>query len=166
MSTRSLLLLVFLLALASSSSAQTSRNAAYFELGGSAVVPSFNYERRVSEQWFGRVGLSVVIGQTEGDDDSDTTLIVPLTASHVNRPAANHHLELGGGITVAAGDRQDLFDFGDGEDEQFSTVFVTGIVGYRYQKPAGGFQFRAAFTPVVGGGDILPWAGVSFGYAW
>lgn len=160
----SILLIASLLLIASSGSAQEARNAAYFELGGSAVVPSFNYERRLNERWFGRVGASVITGETE--NDSDTTFVVPLTASYVTRPADNHHLEVGGGLTVSAGDEQDWYDFGDDDDEQFAAVFVTGLVGYRYQKPQGGFQFRAVFTPVMGGGDLLPWAGVSFGYAW
>jgi hypothetical protein len=163
MTKRSLLLTVSLLLLASAGSAQETRNAVYFELGGSAIIPSFNYERRVNENWFGRIGASVIRGETE--TDSDTTFVVPLTASHVTRPAANHHLELGGGLTISGGDEQDLYDFGD-DDDQFAALFVTGIIGYRYQKPEGGFQFRAAFTPVAGGGDFLPWAGVSFGYAW
>ena len=159
-----LLLLLAVLAAAPDSSAQEARNAVHFELGGSAIVPSFNYERRLNANWFGRIGASVVVGETE--DDSDTTFVVPLTASHVTRQAANHHLELGGGLTIAAGDRQDLYDFGDDDEEKFSAVFLTGIAGYRYQKPQGGFQFRAVFTPIIGGGDFLPWAGVSFGYAW
>ena len=162
---RALLLLAFAIVVVPETAAQ-ARNAAYFELGGSAIVPSVNYERRLSQNWFGRIGASVVTGESEGDSDSDTTFIIPLTGSWVNRPASNHHLELGGGLTIAAGDRQDLFEFGDDEDESFSTAFITGIAGYRYQKPDGGFQFRAVFTPVAGGGDFLPWAGVSFGYAW
>ncbi|HET7434312.1 MAG TPA: hypothetical protein VFN10_06315 [Thermoanaerobaculia bacterium] len=145
--------------------AQEARNAAYFELGGSAVVPSFNYERRLNERWFARIGASIVEGESS-DGDTARTFVIPLTASSVNRPSANHHLELGGGILIAAGDRQDLFDLGEDDDETFSTLFVTGIVGYRYQKPDGGFQFRAVFTPVAGDGELLPWAGVSFGYAW
>lgn len=158
------LLLLAVLVVVPDSGAQEARNAVHFELGGSAIVPSFNYERRLNADWFGRVGLSVVVGETE--NDSDTTFVVPLTASHVGNREANHHLELGGGLTIAAGDRQDLYDFGDDDEEKFSAVFLTGIVGYRYQKPEGGFQFRAVFTPIVGGGDFLPWAGVSFGYAW
>lgn len=158
------LMLIFILptfGLGLQAGAQEARNAVYFELGGSAIVPSVNYERRVNESWFGRIGASVVVGETSLG--SDTTFVIPLTASWVNRPAASHHLELGGGITIAAGDRQDLFETYEGT---FSSVFVTGIVGYRYQKPAGGFQFRAVLTPVAGGGDFLPWGGVSFGYAW
>jgi hypothetical protein len=158
------LLILSTFVVVSSSSAQEARNAVHFELGGSAIVPSFNYERRLNATWFGRVGASVIVGETA--EDSDTTFIVPLTVSHVSHRAANHHLELGGGLTIAAGDRQDLYDFQDDDEEKFSTVFATGIVGYRYQKPQGGFQFRAVFTPVAGGGDLLPWAGLSFGYAW
>lgn len=158
-----LVILMTLAIAAFSASAQPSSNAVYFELGGSAIVPSINYEHRLNDRWYGRIGASVVTGESSGD--TDTTFIIPLTASYVNRPASNHHLELGGGVTVAAGDRQDLYDFGD-EEESFSTLIVTGIVGYRYQKPAGGFQFRAAFTPAADGSDFVPWAGVSFGYAW
>jgi hypothetical protein len=158
-----LLSLIVLTPVASAQDAQDASNAVYFELGGSAIIPSFNYERRLSERWFGRAGASLIEGESE--EDTDVTYVFPLTASWVNRPAANHHLELGGGVTIAAGDRQNLFD-GITEDETFSTLFVTGIVGYRYQKPAGGFQLRTVLTPVAGGGELLPWFGVSFGYAW
>ncbi len=167
MTRTALVLLLALLALPREASAQTARNAAYFELGGSAIIPSLNYERqfaaRPARDWYGRVGVSFVTSKTL--EDTETTFIIPLTVSSVNRPAANHHLELGGGITIAAGDRQDLFESVD-DDEQFSNVFITGILGYRYQKPAGRFQFRSVLTPVAGGGEILPWLGLSFGYAW
>lgn len=140
-----------------------ARNAVYFELGGSGIVPTINYERNVRGQWFGRVGLSLVVG--EGENDTDTTLVVPLTLSSVSRPLSNHHLELGGGLTLIGGERQDLLDDA-GEDEDFSAVVITGLAGYRYQRPGRGFQFRAVFTPALSGSDVLPWAGVSFGYAW
>jgi hypothetical protein len=143
--------------------AQTAQNAAYFELGGSAIVPSINYERRLNERWYGRAGLSFITGESS-NGDTDKTFVVPLTVSSVSHPLGNHHLELGGGVTFAGGDRQDLF--GDSDEENFSTALLTGIVGYRYQKPGGGFQFRSVVTPVLGGGDFLPWVGVSFGYAW
>jgi hypothetical protein len=141
---------------------QESHHAAYLELGGNAVVPSINYERRADDNWYGRVGLSLVRG--ESADRTATTFIIPVTASWVSRPTANHHLEVGGGLTLAAGDRQDLY--GVSGDDKYSALLATGIVGYRYQKPSGGFQFRAALTPVVGSGIAAPWVGVSFGYAW
>jgi hypothetical protein len=144
--------------------AQEVRNAAYFELGGSAILASVNYERRLNPNWFGRAGLLVVEGESSSGD-SDTTFVVPLTASYLTRPEANHHFEVGGGLTISGGDRQELFESLDDEGD-FSTAVVTGIAGYRYQRPDGGFVFRSVFTPVAGGGDFLPWFGVSFGYAW
>jgi hypothetical protein len=161
---RQIALSLFTYALLAAPVLMAQENAAYFELGGSAVIPSANYERRLNERWFGRVGLAVVVASTS--EDTDTTVAIPLTASWVNRPGSNHHLELGGGVTIVGGDRQDLYDWGDDDDDQYSTAFLSGIAGYRYQKPDGGFLFRAVFTPVVGGGDFLPWAGISFGYAW
>ncbi|MFN2239906.1 MAG: hypothetical protein ABR524_10990 [Thermoanaerobaculia bacterium] len=143
--------------------AQSPRNAAYLELGGSAIGGSFNYERRFTEQWVGRAGLSWITGETS--EGTDTTFIVPLTASHVNRPWSSHHMELGGGVTLVVGDRQDFWAVFD-DDEQVADAFLTGIIGYRYQKPAGGFQFRAVLTPVLGDGTAALWGGVSFGYAW
>jgi hypothetical protein len=163
MRTVAILLVLSPLLFSSDLHAQTARNAAYFELGGSAIVPSINYERRLNERWFGRAGLSFV--SSDSSSGTDRAFIVPLTVSSVSKPQGNHHLELGGGVTFAGGDRQDLFDSA-GSDGTFSTVILTGIVGYRYQKPGGGFQFRSVFTPVAGGGDFLPWVGVSFGYAW
>lgn len=154
---------VLLTLLATEAAAQSARHAVHLELGGSAVVPSINYERRFGPNWFGRAGLSFVSSETT--EDTEITFVVPLTVSHVGNPDGSHHLELGGGITLAAGDRQDLFETVD-DDETFSTVILTGIAGYRYQKPSGGFQFRAVFTPLVGEGEIHPWAGLSFGYAW
>jgi hypothetical protein len=144
--------------------AQSARHGAYFEIGGSAAIPSLNYERNVRGPWWGRVGLSVVTA--ESSTDSDTTFVAPLTVSHVNRPDGNHHLELGGGLTVSFGDEQDWYDFEDDEEDDFASVFATGIVGYRYQKPDGGFQFRAVVTPFLGEPGLFPWAGVSFGYSW
>lgn len=158
------LLLLLAMSAAADARAETARNAAYFELGGSAVVPSINYERRLTDRWFGRIGASVVTGESE--NDTDTTFVFPITASSVSRPASNHHLELGGGVTISTGDTQDIFDDFEEEDEEFTRVFASGILGYRYQRPDGGFQFRAAFTPIIGGGDFLPWVGVSAGYAW
>jgi hypothetical protein len=159
-----LLLLAVIASVIAPAARAQSLNAAYGEIGGSGIIPTVNYERRLNERWFGRIGLGVAFSYTE--EDSDAAFAIPLTVSSVNRPASNHHLELGGGITIVAGDRQELFDYGDDDDENFSTLSVTGIVGYRYQKPDGGFLFRATFTPVVSEGDFLPWAGVSFGYAW
>ena len=147
----------------SSSLAQEARNAAYFELGGSALVASVNYERRFTNGLAGRAGF--LVASTEGESNTDTTFVFPLTLSKITNPAGSHHFEYGGGVTIATGDRQDFYETAK-DDGTFSTAVLTGIAGYRYQKPGRGVVFRATFTPFIGGGDFLPWAGVSVGYAW
>jgi hypothetical protein len=153
---------LFLLLLASFPLAAQSRNAAYIEVAGNAVVPSVNYERHFAERWYGRVGLAVVIGR-ESDGDEDVTFAVPLMIGGYSHPHGNHHFETAGGVTFVTGDSQDLWDEGD---EEISNLVGTATIGYRYQKPGRGFVFRAGFTPIFDGADVLPWAGVSFGYAW
>lgn len=161
---RALLIVAAVVTVAIPAQAQSAGNSAYFEVGGSAAIPSINYERNLRGPWWGRIGFSVATA--ESSSGSDTTFVVPLTFSHVNHPEGNHHLEIGGGLTVSFGDEQDWYDFEDDEDEDFAALFATGIVGYRYQRPEGGFQFRAVFTPFVGEPGFYPWGGVSFGYSW
>ena len=142
--------------------AAQSRNAAYFELGGNAVIPSFNYERHFAERWYGRVGFSVVVGE-DSDGDDDVTFAVPLMIGGYTNPDGNHHFETAGGVTIVTGDSQDLWDE---DDEEISNLVGTATIGYRYQKPGRGIVFRAGFTPIFDGSDILPWAGLSLGYRW
>lgn len=153
--------IVISLLIATSVSAQ--RNVAYFELGGNGIIPSFNYERQLSERLYGRVGFSFVVGE-EADGDTDQTYIFPLMVNYLTHPAGNHHFEAGAGATWITGDSQDLYDNDD--DEELSNLVGTLTIGYRYQKPARGFVFRAGFTPVFDTGGVLPWGGVSFGYRW
>jgi hypothetical protein len=45
--------------------------------------------------------------------------------------------------------------------------FLNPTMGYRYQPDSGGFLFRATMTPLIRTNDtddVLPWAGVSFGW--
>ena len=152
-----------LLVLASLPALAQQKNAAFFEIGGSAVIASVNYERRLGERVFGRAGLMVVEGETE--EDTESTAVIPLTVSWISHPQLNHHLELGGGVTVVTGDSQDLFETAD-DDKKHNGAFGTAIIGYRYQKPGRGFQFRAALTPLIASGEFQLWPGFSFGYAW
>lgn len=65
-----------------------------------------------------------------------------------------HHLELGIGLINVPG--------------QFTNP--TFRIGYRFQKPTGGFLIKAGFTPIYFpngffGSPFLPWGGVALGYA-
>jgi hypothetical protein len=146
----------------SSAFAQTARNAIYGELGGNGLVLSFNYERRFTETFAWRAGFAY-IGTEDSDGDDDWAITAPLMINYISRPQANHHFETGLGIVVIAGEGS---DFWSDVDEEFSGAAGTATIGYRYQKPEGGFVFRAGLTPIFDLENIGPWAGVSFGYAW
>lgn len=57
-------------------------------------------------------------------------------------------------------------DTDDFEEEFSGGVIGTATAGYRFQRPQGGFVFRAGFTPFFDQNEFLPFAGISFGYAW
>jgi len=52
------------------------------------------------------------------------------------------------------------------ENSREWSSFLTGRVGYRYQKPNGRFIFRIGFTPLyeLDGNELHPSGGLSFGY--
>jgi hypothetical protein len=150
------------LVLAAGAAAQ-ARNVAYLELGGSGIIPTFNYERQLSERLFGRVGFSFVTSE-QSDGEDDLTFVFPVAVNYLTHPAGNHHFEAGAGLTWITGDEQDLWE--DDDDEQISNLVGTANFGYRYQKPGRGFVFRAGMVPILHDGELAPWAGLSLGYRW
>lgn len=132
------LLLLAMFALVAPVAAQDSgptRNAFFVELFGNALYGSLNYERALAPNLSARVGLGP-LGPT------GTLMLSYLSGT------GSHRLETGGGLLLRAGS---------------SNVLGTATMGYRYQRPTGGPLFRAGFTPLVGGGGVAPWFGISFG---
>ena len=140
-----------------------ARNAVYVELLGNGLFYSVNYDRLLTPKVAGRVGLMFATAEDD-EGDSGTFAIVPLMGSYLWGDG-NSHFETGIGLAVATAN----FDFEGGFDldESGSTtgVYGTGVLGYRYQRPGGGFLFRVGLTPVFTTNDFAPWFGLSFGYA-
>jgi hypothetical protein len=154
---------VFLsLFLASAALGQEARNAAYLELGGNGIVYSVNYERRFAHGLAGRAGVSYVFSKSVTDNGSEyeSAFTIPLTLSKITHPSGNHHFEYGGGVTLVVGDSH---AFGFADSEELSDLYVTGIAGYRYQKPGRGVVFRSGVTPIAGGGEFVLAVGISIG---
>lgn len=139
----------------------TDPNALYVELGGAGGL-SVNYDRRFLPSLIGRVGVGIVpcffacAGYTS----------VPVAAYGLIG-GTSHHIEYGGGVTF-------LFP-----DHGRHHRFLVPSVGYRYQRPNGGFVFRAnglasiRLQQPIGPGNVYggsswkeAWGvGVSSGYA-
>jgi hypothetical protein len=161
------LVLVFASAARAQASADRARNSVYLELFGNGGVYSLNYDRALTEGLRVRVGFAGWTSQDlfGGPDTSMRTVPVSL---HLLRGRGRHQADIGGGIVTGRKTRDTDFP---GESGSFTSVI--GVIGYRYQRPEGGFVFRAGFTPFYGFGDeddaypqkgFLSSVGVSLGF--
>lgn len=149
---------------ARASDGQRADDVLYVELLGSGGILSVNYERMLGADWALRAGIGW-IGATGGTVEPTVVYLgAPLLVEYLGIGTANHHLELGLGLvpTLTLGDEKHAHLVID-----TPPVIAVGVVGYRYQRPDGGFMLRAGFTPLVGGGDVgfSPWPGLSLGVA-
>jgi hypothetical protein len=137
-------------------------NGVFLEVVGSAPIGSVNYERLVAG---GHVGLRIGVGYLRATsfvgNDLDRVQI-PLVVSTTLGGSA-HRLEIGAGAVPG-------IITASGSSGHVETP-ATGVIGYRYCPPEGGFLFRAAFTPLIdtwdstwSGNRFVPLGGVSFGY--
>lgn len=139
-------------------------HAVYAELLGNAGLISVNAEHQFPRGAIFRLAIGSWTSEDWFSDNETRVTSMPLTLAFT-RGEGKHQLEWGGGLT--AGHRSETF----GSDGPF--VSLTGIAGYRYHRPDGGFLFRATFTPFLGlsGGEnaypdegFTPSIGLSFGY--
>ncbi|SEG29747.1 hypothetical protein [Algoriphagus boritolerans] len=151
----------------------TAKNAVYIEVGGSSGRYAVNYSKIFHQK--GKLKLSASAGFSMWPKKFDSKTIwlpsIPIEVSALFGKS-NHHLELGMGITSYL-TRSLAFNSETFENID-KVVFDAAIpvrIGYRFQKPEGGFFFRVGYTPVInfptggkGGWGFDPyWAGISFG---
>lgn len=152
----------------------TAKNAIYLELGGSSGIYAVNYSRIFHQK--GKLKLNASAGfsmwpNTKINSKAYWYPAIPLEFSAFYGKS-NHHLELG--IAVTSFLTRDLFL--ESKTNSSKDILVLGAliplrVGYRYQKPEGGFFFRIGYTPFfnVPKGGREDWvftpvfAGISFG---
>jgi hypothetical protein len=142
-----------------------ARRAIYFELLGNGGVASLNYEQEWRPRTLLRAGIAAWSAEDLWSDNEIRVIGVPLLALRLFG-SGSHRLEGGGGVFVGHRDET------QGASGTFAAL--TGVACYRFQRPGGGFVFRAAFTPFVSlsGGEhaypeegITPSVGISFGRA-
>jgi hypothetical protein len=156
-------LLFIYLAIAQCSFCQSKyKNGVFLELGGSGSLYSINYERQLPHGLIARLGFAYL---------PQKAVAFPLTFGKVFGKK-NHHLEINGGLLLANYAERQI----DNTEIRFNTIFGTGFMGYRFQKPDKRMFYRAGFAflwrsiyredqrndqPQSG---FIPWAGISIGY--
>lgn len=139
------------------SEALSAKNAVYIEVGGNAGWYSLNYGRIFYQKGMlklsGSAGFSMWRHNTSDQpyNISKTIYWLPTLPLEISAffGKSKHHLEIGTGITpnLSVTVRRDP-DFLRSSDKVYLNAFIPLRLGYRYQKPEGGFFFRVAYTPV------------------
>ena len=135
----------------------------YLELLGNGVGYSFNYERRLTDRLWGRIGA----GYTPA-------LFTRLAAFPVGLSylfgKKSKFLQTGLVTTFAYADVDDRFEDTFFEDALFEEVFgviLSPTIGYRFQPQEKNLFFKIAFTPFFNPfkKKFLPYGGLSLGYS-
>lgn len=148
-----------------------ARNTISFELMGPGGAYSIGYERlfrptfgvRVGFAYYDFEGGTVTVDGADAysPDNALNLTLLPVTASWLR--GETHHLEMGGGPALGYA-KLNVVDVGSGSDVLW---YLSGLLGYRYQRPHGGIFFRAAYTPVWSEGELSPvWFGLGIGYTY
>ena len=128
----------------------TARNAVYLELGGNGAYYSFNYERILHQKGAfklaARAGVSVVPVNIQSQRYMGTLVPLEVTALYGR---SKHHLEAGAGVSPYLFPYSDYNSWEQEYDGYKPGVIIPFRLGYRYQKPEGGFFFRVGYTPFV-----------------
>lgn len=128
------------------------KNAVFAEFIGSGGLYSINYEYQFQKN-AARIGFAIY----------PETVSVPITIGRLIGKS-NDLLELGIGVTI--------LKFVSDSETELGILFLTGVIGYRYQRPDNRFLFRIGFTPLININDvkaidfkrIIPLGGMSFGF--
>src|SRR5688572_8392948 len=115
-------------------------------LGNSAGLYSVNYEHRLSTSGKNVWSLHGGFGMYNVKDAYDH-ISVPIGVTYYNRKEGNTHKEIGLSLTYVEGLADNRHTWGS-EGVQYSKALVlVPNVGYRYQKPDGGFMFKIYYSP-------------------
>lgn len=164
-----LLLAALCLATATFSKAQTAAKSVFAELGGPGLA-SINYDTRFTKK---NGGIGGRIGVGGFSVDGEGIIAVPAAVNYLISKDNKHFFEVGAGFTYINYVGEDGYYYYNGtttvyyeyERGNFESSFGHISLGYRLQPPKGGFQFRAAITPVFGKDFFFPfYPSVSFGY--
>lgn len=127
----------------------TAKNAVYLDIGGNAGQYAFTYGKLFYQKgalkMMGSVGFALWADRVEGSTVFNPA--IPLEFSGL-LGRGKHHLELAIGATPHLATSLDInSETLELEDKVVFDSLIPLRIGYRYQKPEGGFFFRVGYTP-------------------
>lgn len=132
-----------------------AKNSVHAEFAGNSGGYALNYGRIIYQKNGMKLAVSAGFSMfyRRLDERISSDYWVPVFPAEITAfwGKSKHHLELGAGFYTLR-NRTYIFDedFPNNIREQIHwDKFIVGRVGYRYQKPVGGFFFRAGYTPMV-----------------
>jgi hypothetical protein len=147
---------VLLTGIMTSMGVHAQKPVVYGELGGPGFA-SFNIDMRFSKADDG-FGFRAGVGGFSLEDN-DGVLTIPIGINYIASKDKKNYFETGVGVTYLSDQNS------NNNDQLFGDTFGHLTLGYRRQRPDGGFFFRAALNPVFGKFGFFPfYGGVAFGY--
>ncbi len=124
--------LFFLCCFSGHAQADVAKTSVYLELLGNGGLYSLNVERKLTSNFYGRIGF----GSWSSDDlwgaGENSIVTFPVMGNVLNGKGSSK-LEVGGGILPGWSKFKSAFG---GESDRVNTIFnLIGVVAYRYQKP-------------------------------
>ena len=136
------------------------RNTIYLEALGQGLYNSVSFDRLYKIDH--KVKTSISAGLTIIPSSGLFVVATPISYNYLIGQN-KHHLELGLGFTpmfIRSGNITASYSDGNSNNVTFTGSqnmffsFFTPKIGYRYQRPEGGFFFRLTFTPPIAGINI------------
>ncbi|MCH7413244.1 hypothetical protein MM213_07105 [Belliella sp. R4-6] len=153
--------LVFFLCFQFSSFAQkeaeifTAKNSLFVELGGNPLQYAVNYGRIIHQNNKLKIAASVgfSLRYRQPSEPIHSGYLIPVFPAEITAFLGRdkHHFEFGAGFFTILNRRflSDPDQAGELEEKTYWDRFLMARIGYRYQKPDGGFFYRIGYTPTL-----------------
>lgn len=135
----------------------SKKNALSIEAIGTSASPlSLNYDRVLLVKPSYHINLSLGLGYFPFVKNWNPIVGIPVNIN-MSMGKTKHFFEVGTGITYSSGMEQSGYDYiGDfgrnssmDDAESVKGLLWSFRLGYKYQRPTGGFFLRAGFTPLI-----------------
>ncbi|MFN3759528.1 MAG: hypothetical protein ACK4SF_09940 [Algoriphagus aquaeductus] len=132
-----------------------AKNAVFAEFAGNSGGYAMNYGRIIHQR--NRMKLATSVGFSmfyrKGSEPIYSSYWVPVIPVEMTAflGNSNHHLELGGGFFTLRNRTYSVNDNSPNniQEQKHWDQNILARIGYRYQKPDGGFFLRVAYTPTI-----------------